>query len=455
MTHTTQERRSVTALAAIFAFRMLGLFMILPVFSTYADDLIGANRFLIGVAIGSYGLTQACLQIPFGFLSDCFGRKPIIALGLCLFALGSMVAAMSHSIYMMIIGRALQGTGAIGSTLIAFVADVTKEQNRTKAMAVVGLVIGTSFSVAMVLGIFLSSHIGLSGIFWVTAGLALIGLVILFTAVPTPPRTTLHRDSEAVPALFRSVLTNMDLLRLDFGIFCQHAILTATFIVVPIALEKYIGMGSQQQWYLYLPILIVSFLAMVPLIIVAEKRRKMKPIFLLAIACIGIAQVLLAFLHSYLWEFALSLCLFFTAFNLLEASLPSLISKIAPAGSKGTAMGVYSSSQFLGIFLGGASGGYLYQHYHLMGVFFGCASLALLWFAVSFFMNPTPYLSTLLLPVNVNDEAQAQQLAQQLRAQPGVNDVAIAIEEGVAYLKIDKASTSEQSLLEYLKTLKY
>ena len=381
------ERRGVLAIASLYAFRMMGLFMILPVFSLYATTLANANGFLIGLAFGAYGLTQALLQIPFGFLSDRIGRKPVIAIGLILFAIGSIVAALSDSIYITILGRALQGTGAIGSTLIAMVADITREENRTKAMAVIGMVIGTSFMVAMVLGSWLNSYIGVSGIFWLTAGLALSGIVILYTAVPTPISTVSRPDDQTVPALFKSVLTQVELLRLDLGIFCQHAILTASFIVIPIALQQHLHWEKAEQWHFYLPLFLLSFLAMVPLIIFAEKKQQQKPIFLGAIVTIVIAQLALAAFHSDIWEFVAGLLIFFTAFNLLEANLPSLISKLAPAGSKGTAMGIYSTAQFLGIFFGGAFGGWLNQHYQLTGVFLGCSALAFGWLLVAFKMQ--------------------------------------------------------------------
>jgi MFS family permease len=455
MTHSTHhhahENRSVLALASIFAFRMLGLFMILPVFSVFAHHLSGSTPLLIGLALGIYGLTQAILQIPFGMLSDRIGRKPIITMGLVLFALGSIVAAMSHSIYGVIIGRALQGTGAVGSTLIALVADLTREENRTKAMAMVGIIIGTSFSIALVAGPLLNTLIGVNGIFWFTACLAVGGIVMLHTAVPNPPKNIFHSDSEAQPKLFKSVLTNAELLRLDFGIFIQHAILTASFIVIPVTLANVVKIPQQHQWILYLPVLLLSFMAMVPFVIIAEKKFKMKQMFVGAIACLCLAQLLLSHYHQHLWPMAVALFIFFTGFNLLESTLPSLISKIAPAGSKGTAMGVYSSSQFLGIFFGGAIGGWLYGQHHISGVYYACAMMAGVWFLVALTMDKPRHLSTHILPLPSISDSSSDALLNQIKAIAGVEDAAIALDEKVAYLKIDKQVINPDDLLQFSK----
>ncbi len=446
MSFNTFERRAVLSLAAIFSFRMLGLFMILPVFTLYANQLHGATPWLIGITLGVYGLTQALLQIPFGMCSDRFGRKPIITLGLVLFGIGSVVAAMSHSIAGVMIGRALQGGGAIGSTLIAMIADVTREDKRTQAMATIGITIGVSFSIAMVLGPVLNQWIHVNGIFALTALLAVGGLLILHTVVPTPQKLLRHTDSQPVPELFKEVLTNSQLLRLDIGIFIQHAILTATFIVIPVALFQGGHIPEARQWMVYLPVLLISFCIMVPMIIIAEKKRRMKPIFLISIALLMLAQALLALLHHSAWLMGLSLLIFFTGFNVLEASLPSLISKIAPAGSKGTAMGVYSSSQFLGIFFGGMIGGWLYGQHHFSAVFWGCAALALVWLVIAATMQKPRHVSTHIVNVDNISAQQAQSLLTQWRQVAGVIDVAISTAEGVAYLKVDKTVFDDSQL---------
>lgn len=376
---------SVLPIAAIFSFRMLGLFMLIPIFTVFAAQLHGATPPLIGLALGSYGLSQGILQIPFGMLSDRFGRKPIITLGLLFFACGSLIGALSNSIYTMILARILQGMGAIGSVLIALLADLTTDAQRTRAMAVIGVTIGLSFSFAMVLSPALTNQYGLSSIFYFTVGLALMGLVLLHTVIPAPKKNHCHLDSKIKPSLLKTVIHNKQLQRLNYGIFFQHLILTATFYVIPLALRQE---HFKQQWHFYLPLMFFSFLLMIPFILFAEKKQQMKRIFLMAVFAVGIVQILLAFGYHH-W---LSLCslmfIYFTAFNFLEASLPSLISKQASTTTKGTAMGVYSSSQFLGIFVGGVVAGFLKQFVGNEGIFIANAIFAFIWLFVSYPMEP-------------------------------------------------------------------
>jgi MFS family permease len=352
------EFRAAASLAAVFSVRLLGLFMIYPVFATYARNLSGATPYLIGEALGIYGLSQGLLQIPFGLLSDRVGRKVMIALGLLLFAAGSAVAAVSTSIGGVIIGRALQGSGAVGAVILALVADLTDEENRTKAMALVGITIGLSFMIALVAGPIVANFIGVSGIFWLMVGLALAGIAITEFVVPNPPRIRVHRDAEAVPALIGAVLRDKELLRLDFGIFALHAMLTASFLVVPGLLRATLNLPVRNQWLVYLPVLVVSVGVMLPAIIVAEKHRRMKGVFVGAVAALALSQLMLYFGAANLFALLAALVVFFSAFNVMEASLPSLITKAAPAEAKGTAMGLYSSAQFLGIFTGGLVGGW-------------------------------------------------------------------------------------------------
>lgn len=423
--------------------------MIYPVFSVYGQGLTGATAATIGLALGIYGLAQALLQIPFGFLSDRIGRKSVITAGLVLFAVGSAVAAQSTSIYGVIIGRTLQGAGAVGSTILALNADLTREENRTKAMALIGMTIGMSFALAVVLGPVLNGWVGVPGIFWLTAILALIGILVLYVIVPQPTMVSRHRDAEPVPALFKRVLTNGELVRLDFGIFVQHAILTATFLALPLALKEAGGfMGS--QWLFYLPILAVSFVLMVPFIIIGEKHRKMKPVFIGAVAVATLGQLSLLLWHRNIWAIAIGMLLFFGAFNLLEASLPSLVSKAAPAQSKGTAMGVYSSSQFFGIFVGGAVGGWVlgaFAPYGVTAVFGLSVVLALCWLVVSLTMPAPQHLSSRLVPIpRTQNREQRASLSERLLAIPGVAEAVIVAEEGVAYLKVDSHILDEQAL---------
>lgn len=434
---TPQERKATFSLASIYAFRMLGLFMILPVFSLYENRLQHANATLIGLALGIYGLTQAILQIPFGIASDRIGRKPIIIIGLVLFMLGSIIAALSHDIYGIIIGRAVQGAGAIGSTLIALLADTTEEDNRLKAMSMIGMTIGFSFMVAMVLGPIINSLAGLSGIFGLTALFALAGLFLL-RLVPTPQKQVFHRDSEPVLSQLTKVLCMPELLRLNFGIFSLHAILMALFIVIPITLVHSTGLAESEHWMIYLPVLIIACIVMFPFVIIAEAKRLMKPVFVGAIVVLVLMELALRLFTHNLISISVVLCIFFAAFTLLESILPSLISKIAPAGSKGTAMGIYSSAQFLGIFVGGAFGGYLFNHFGANSIFSFCAILSIVWALVAVTMKKPLHLSSKIVKVGKLSPIEAKGLQKKLLAMKGVKEVMISIDEEVAYLKIDK-----------------
>ncbi|MCL6417193.1 MFS transporter [Aestuariirhabdus sp. Z084] len=439
------ELKATASLASVFAFRMLGLFMVLPVLAIYGDELQGASPALIGVAIGGYGLTQALLQIPFGMLSDRIGRKPVIIAGLLLFAAGSLLAAGSESIYGVIAGRCLQGAGAIASTVLALLSDLTREQNRTRAMALVGMSIGLSFCVAMVAGPLITAWFGLTGLFLVTALLSLFALMIILWLVPTPRVLRSHSDTLAVPGQFRKILSNPQLLRLDFGIFMLHAVLMALFVAVPQALVSEAGLPREQHWWVYLLCLLTSFFAMVPFIILGEKKRQLKAVFVGAVGLLTLSE--LSFLVSYgaLWPLIGSLFLFFMAFNLLEATLPSLISKLAPAGSKGTAMGVYSTGQFLGAALGGMAGGVIYQYYGFEGVFALAAIGSAIWFAFSATMAQPPYLSSMVVGLGAAQD-DPETVAAALTKVLGVVEVVVIREELAAYLKVDNDRLDTEAL---------
>lgn len=424
---------------------MLGLFMLIPVFTVYAVNLDSATPTLIGFALGSYGLSQGLLQIPFGMLSDRYSRKSILTLGLMLFIVGSLWGALTHTIYGMILARTLQGTGAIGSVLIALLADLTPDEQRTKAMAIIGVTIGLSFSLAMVLSPIITHYFGLSGIFYVTAGLALIGLLLLHLVIPTPIKEPFHLDSEANPALFKNVLGNKHLQRLNVSIFSQHLILTSTFFAIPILLQQQLKLGYlSAQWHFYLPVLFCSFIAMVPLIILAEKKRLVKPIFLIAIAITSISQLYLSQTYNHWHSICISMVTYFIAFNFLEATVSSLVSKQAPAVSKGTAMGVYSSSQFLGIFAGGVLAGVIYQLAGITGIFLVNALIGLLWFLVAWFIQPNVYLVSLIIPaprhVRFDDN-----LRKALLNLVGIDEVVLAPKERLVYLRINRAYYLEGS----------
>ncbi|WP_188113660.1 MFS transporter [Salinicola halimionae] len=438
------ERRAIVGLASLYASRMLGLFMVLPVLALYADHLDGATPLLIGMALGGYGLTQAILQIPFGLLSDRIGRKTVIGGGLVLFIIGSIVAASATSITGIIIGRCLQGSGAVAGAIMALLADQTREEIRTAAMATIGLSIGVAFAIAMVVGPLVANIGGLAGVFWFTAVLSTCGLLILWKLVPKAPQR-MHQDVGIDRRQLRATLGQSDLLRLDFSIFALHLILTACFTALPFRLEA-LGFAPADHGWVYLPVMALAFLGMIPLVIVAEKYRKMKPIFVGAVAAMTL--ILLGFgelannrvtLITLLWGF-------FVVFNLLEATLPSMISKLAPAGAKGTAMGVYSTSQFFGAFLGGTLGGALSQGFGVQSVFLGAAVVGAIWLAVVWKM-PTPrHLSSEIIALDAQSMDRLDTLLERFASVTGVEDVMVVPEERVAYLKVDRQRLDVEAL---------
>ncbi|MDD2670696.1 MFS transporter [Zoogloea sp.] len=372
------ERRAGVSLASIFALRMLGLFLILPVFAVHAHGMPGGdNAALVGMAIGAYGLTQAFLQIPFGTASDRFGRKPVIIFGLVLFVIGSMVAALAEDVQMVIVGRVIQGAGAISAAVTALAADLTRDQHRTKVMAMIGSSIGLVFAVSMVAAPLLYSLIGMSGLFWLTAVLAAAAIFTVIFIVPAAP---------PVPRAigrFSEVLGNGQLMRLNFGVFALHLMQTAMWVLVPAGLVQ-AGLPMAEHWKVYLPAVLVSFVVMVPAIIMAEKKGAMKRVFNSAIALLLLVQVGL-YLEgdAGMWPLAILLTLFFVAFNVLEATQPSWISRIAPPHAKGTALGIYNTLQSLGLFLGGALGGWLVQHVGPGSVSLLGGGLAVVWLVLA------------------------------------------------------------------------
>ena len=442
------ERRVVVSLAALYSFRMFGLFMLLPVLALYSSDYSGSSPFLLGLALGAYGFSQALLQIPFGVLSDRIGRKPVILAGLIIFILGSVVAAQAETVVELIIGRFLQGGGAISAAVMALLTDLTSEENRTKAMAMIGASIGVSFSVALTVGPLMAAWAGVSSIFWLTAALGLVGIAILFKAVPVVATPQRRREAGAVPALMWNTFKNPDLLRLNFGIFSLHFVLMANFMVLPLILEQQLNVARDYHGLLYFPLLALAFVVMLPFIIVAEKRRQIKPVFLGAVALLVLMEVALMRTPPNMPLTLGAIFLFFTAFNLLEATLPSMVSKIAPAGAKGTATGIYATSQVLGVFSGGAVGGWLLQQWGMAAVLALAAIVSLVWLIVAWFMRPPRFLASVLIPLRGQDH---QAISEKLRALEGVAEVLVVASENTVYLKVDPRLVDRQALTDIVE----
>ena len=383
---TRDEKRAGASLAAIFALRMLGLFLILPVFAVHAQGIPGGSDLtLVGVALGAYGPTQSMLQIIFGAASDRFGRKRVIIIGLIIFAIGSFVAALAPDIYWVIAGRILQGAGAISAAVTALAADLTREQHRTKVMAMIGSSIGLVFALSLVIAPVLYKAIGMGGLFSMTGTLALAAILLVLYVVPEPPPPEHH---EMGPIPFAKVAFDKELLRLNFGIFTLHMAQMAMFVVIPLALVKAGGLALADHWKVYLPALLLSFVLMIPAIIVAEKKNQTKPVFNIAIGLILLTQVGFAVFGDGVWSLFFFLFVFFVGFNILEASLPSMISRIAPPQAKGLALGIYNTTQALGLAVGGALGGLLAQRFGADAVFLVCGVLTLVWLGFGLTMAP-------------------------------------------------------------------
>lgn len=446
---TAGERRAAASLAGIFGLRMLGMFLILPVFALYARELTDDHT-LIGLALGMYGLTQALLMIPFGMASDRLGRKPVIIAGLVIFALGSFVAAAATDIWTVILGRALQGAGAISAAVTALLADLTREEKRTHAMALIGSTIGLAFAFSLAAGPAIYGWIGVPGMFALTGALALAAILVIKYVTPDPGRTAFHSDAEASPARLADVLKNVELLRLTWGIFALHAAQMAMFTVVPFALTQD-GLAVADHWLAYLPVVVASFLLMVPAIVIGEKRGLLKPVLAGAVALMLAAQVGMALSLELFWGVVAALFFYFVAFNILEATLPSLVSKIAPPEAKGTAMGVYNTAQAIGLFFGGAVGGWLAQHHGQGSVFAFCAVLMAVWLVLAAGMRPPPRVRTQMFHVGPMDHNAADRLLSRLTVFAGIEAVTILPEEGTVMLKVSQTGWDEEGVRHLLE----
>ena len=439
------ERRAVSALALIFGLRMFGLFLVLPVLALYADGLPGATPVMVGLALGIYGLTQAIFQIPFGRLSDHFGRKRLIAFGLLLFALGSVVSAEAATVSGIIVGRALQGAGAIAAVVLALLADLTREQQRIKATALVGGMIGVAFLTALMGGSVLEGWIGVPGLFYLAAFAALVVMPVLWLGVPTPQHSgnliySRHRGD------WSSVFSNWHLLRLDLGVFVQHLSLMALFVAVPPALVDVLGLDSLDHWRVYVPVLVASVVVMLPLLLLSMRSGQSYTAFRVALSLMLISAALLAWAAGEGWGLVGGLVIFFTGFNLLEALLPSLVSRVAPSQLKGTALGVYNTCQFAGVFVGGAVGGVIFGHFGPVGVFLLMGTLLALWWVVVLLGDVPELMNSVTVYLEDIPAAQFEDRIKALRKLPGVYDVTVLAGQNMVYLKVSPSSFHNASL---------
>ena len=444
------ELRASIGLSAIFGLRMLGMFAILPVFAIYAEGLPGGNDLtLVGIAIGAYGLTQAILQIPFGWWSDRHGRRPVIYAGLAIFAAGSFIAASGHHIYVVILGRVLQGAGAISAAVMAMAADLTRDEHRTKAMAMIGSTIGATFALSLVASPWLDRMIGVPGIFALTGVLALAAMWVVYRVVPVEPAGAHERGRRVEAKEFWRVLHDRQLLRLNYGILVLQAVLMSVFIAIPFALRQ-AGLDLAHHWQVYLPALLGSFALMLPAILGAKKANQVKTVFTGSIVLLLGVHLAMPELTGSVWLIGLFLLLFFTAFNVLEACLPSLVTRIAPVEAKGTAIGVFSSLQFFGAFLGAAAGGFLYGRWGTAGIVIFNATLLVMWLILACGMKVPAVLSTRVYTIPELACERADTLTARLRTVAGVHEARVVPAEGRAYLKVDSAGFDEQNVLELI-----
>ena len=431
------EWRASTTLSGVYALRMLGMFLVLPVLAMYAASLPGAedNKTLVGLAMGIYGLTQALLQLPLGIASDKFGRKKTIYAGLVVFAAGSFLAAAADTLPLLVAARAIQGAGAVSAAVTALLADLTRDGVRTRAMAMIGLSIGLTFSVSLVVAPMIADVVGVRGLFLLTGILTVASIGVVAFMTPDPEFSKLHEDTQAQPARIGEVLKNRQLLNLDFGIFALHAAQMALFTALPFAMTQ-LGLEKIQHWKVYLPSTVAGLVVMVPLIIIGETRNRLKQVFILGIVCIAAAQIgLLSGMHS-IWLITVYLIVYFIGFNVLEASLPSMVSKIAPSDLKGTAMGVYNTMQSVGLFAGGAAGGLLFQKYGFVGVFAFCSTLMLLWLVLAV-LSPAPKpVKNLSYPVGSVWQGNQEGLYHALSGLEGVEDISFSFDRQTVYIKV-------------------
>ena len=442
-----QELRAASAIGALYLVRMLGLFMVLPVLPLAVDDVPRATPLLIGIAIGIYGLSQGLLQIPLGFLSDRYGRKPVIAGGLLVFVLGSFVAGFAQDVYQLIAGRFLQGCGAVASTLLALMSDVTRVDQRSKSMAIIGIAIASSFGLALVLGPLIAGSFGLAGIFHLTGVLGLLGVLLLFTRVPNPTVMANNLDSAVQIPLLRKTLGDWRLWRLNLSVFCLHLLLVSGFSVFPWLFESTGEITRDEHYLYYLGLLVLSFLGMMPFMAISDRLADTRPIMLAMIACCFVGFLVLS-QGPYFWWVLAGVTLFFMGFNLLEVVLPAQVSKVSAAGARGTSMGVYTSCQFLGIFAGGLVSGWVLTSYDPGVLLWVNMGVVVFWFLVGLGFPVLGDLGSRTISLNNLPQASAKGKLEALSSVDGVLDVVVIEEEQIAYLKVDEQQFQDRYLEE-------
>ena len=444
---SARELRAAIGLAGIFGLRMLGLFVILPVFALYAASLEGGNDLtLVGIALGAYGLSQAILQIAFGRWSDHFGRKPLLYIGLAIFAAGSALSGYSSSIYGVIAGRILQGSGAISAVAMAMAADLTREEHRTKVMAIIGSTIGLSFAASLVAGPWLGRVVGVDGIFYLTGILALAAMAVV-ARLPDPPAA--DPSAGRGPVRIAEILRDRELHRLDVGIFVLHAVMMSLFVTVPFDLVR-VGLDAHEHWKVYALVLLGSALYVAPALHFGDRKGRSRPLFLFSIAIVAASQVLLLFHAQSLIGIGMALLVFFAGFMLLEAALPAHVSRAAPAGARGTAIAVYSTVQFLGAACGAALGGYLAQHWGRASLLAMNLGLLSAWLLAAWGMRSYDASSIRSYPLPPLDGQRAAGLRERLHALPGVREVKLQAGARVAHLKVDARAFDEQDVLKLI-----
>ncbi|MDK4688867.1 MFS transporter [Kingella negevensis] len=447
------EWRAATSLAGVYALRMLGMFLVLPVLSLHAHSLSGADEVaklkMVGLAMAAYGLTQALLQLPLGMLSDKIGRKKVIYLGMGVFALGSFIAAFTNDVYMLIVARAIQGAGAVSAAVTALLADLTREEVRTRAMSLIGLSIGLTFSVSLVLSPVLSQFIGVQGLFALTGVLSLASIALVRFYTPNPEQSRHHEDAQVSVHRIGEVLKNGQLLRLNYGIFALQAGLMAIFTALPFALKN-LGWDKSEHWLVYLPATVIGLVLMVPAIVIGETRNKLKQVFVLGIALVLLAQFALIFSVSSAWLIGLTLVVYFIGFNILEASLPSLVSKIAPTDLKGTAMGVYNTTQSLGVFTGGMIGSRMYAVYGFSGVFGFCCVIIGVWLLMAMSAPAPRPVKNVMFAVPDSWLADLAGLTAKIQAASGVEEVRLSADNKTVFVKALQQGFDEEYVKQVL-----